>query len=142
MTHTVSGHYGQLLRLWSMEKQQKLVDVRNEKTEILAASICVYMPFLIACSAPQLPPSPVPLTPMLTSVLPTPTPIAVQLTMTSTPISPIPNLTPLPPTPNPEGCGGGQIAFTSNRDGNWEICVMNDDGSGQRNVTDHKANDN
>ena len=30
---------------------------------------------------------------------------------------------------------GGKIAFTSFRDGNWEIYVMNEDGSGQTNVT-------
>ena len=30
---------------------------------------------------------------------------------------------------------GGQIAFMSLRDGNWEIYVMNADGSGARNLT-------
>jgi TolB protein len=30
---------------------------------------------------------------------------------------------------------GGKIAFVSDRDGNWEIYVMNADGSGQRNLT-------
>ena len=32
---------------------------------------------------------------------------------------------------------GSQIAFTSNRDGNVEIYVMNDDGSGQTRLTNN-----
>ena len=36
---------------------------------------------------------------------------------------------------------GQKIAFTSKRDGNWEIYVMNADGSGQRNLTRNAAND-
>lgn len=35
----------------------------------------------------------------------------------------------------------GQIAFESNRDGNTEIYVMNSDGSIERNLTNHPAND-
>ena len=30
-----------------------------------------------------------------------------------------------------------QIAFTSDRDGNWEIYVMNFDGSGQTNISNN-----
>jgi Tol biopolymer transport system component len=37
--------------------------------------------------------------------------------------------------------GGGQIAFTSQRDGNYEIYAMNADGSGQVNLTNLGAND-
>ena len=37
---------------------------------------------------------------------------------------------------------GKQIAFTSNRDGNYEIYVMNADGSALRNLTRHRAQDN
>jgi TolB protein len=37
---------------------------------------------------------------------------------------------------------GKRIAFTSNRDGNYEIYLMNADGSGQRNLTQHPASDN
>ena len=36
---------------------------------------------------------------------------------------------------------GNRIAFTSNRDGNWEIYVINDDGSDLRRLTDHAAMD-
>jgi len=36
---------------------------------------------------------------------------------------------------------GKKIAFRSNRDGNWEIYVMNADGSGQTNLTNNGAND-
>jgi TolB protein len=37
---------------------------------------------------------------------------------------------------------GKRIAFTSNRDGNYEIYVMNADGTGLRNLTRHRAQDN
>ncbi len=37
---------------------------------------------------------------------------------------------------------GQKIAFTSKRDGNWEVYVMNADGTGQRNLTRNAANDN
>ena len=36
---------------------------------------------------------------------------------------------------------GERIAFTSNRDGNWEIYVMDADGSNQRNLTNNPAED-
>ena len=35
----------------------------------------------------------------------------------------------------------GPIAFTSNRDGNMEIYLMNADGSDQQNLTNHPAED-
>ena len=36
---------------------------------------------------------------------------------------------------------GGQIAFYSDRDGNWEIYVINSDGSWLRRITNHAASD-
>ena len=36
----------------------------------------------------------------------------------------------------------GKIAFGSNRDGNWEIYIMNIDGSGQVNLTNNKYGNN
>jgi TolB protein len=36
---------------------------------------------------------------------------------------------------------GGQIAFMSTRDGNWELYVMNQDGSGLKRLTNNAAND-
>ena len=49
------------------------------------------------------------------------------------------------------GCGGGggggpsvpaeKIAFQSDRDGDWEIYVMNSDGTGQANLTNNAARD-
>ena len=36
---------------------------------------------------------------------------------------------------------GQKIAFASKREGNWELYVMNADGSGQRNLTRNAAND-
>lgn len=37
---------------------------------------------------------------------------------------------------------GNQIAFTSNRDGNYEIYVCKPDGTGLRNLTRHPGQDN
>ena len=37
--------------------------------------------------------------------------------------------------------GGGRIAFSSDRDANYEIYVMNADGSGQTNLTNNPAGD-
>ena len=51
------------------------------------------------------------------------------------------------PMPNPEptaqdaGASTPRIAFHSNRDGNWNIYVMNPDGSGQTRLTDNPAAD-
>ena len=36
---------------------------------------------------------------------------------------------------------GTQIAFQSERDGNWEIYVMNADGSDQKNITNNPADE-
>jgi len=36
---------------------------------------------------------------------------------------------------------GQQIAFESNRDGNWEVYVMNVDGTGQSRLTDNEERD-
>jgi Tol biopolymer transport system component len=38
--------------------------------------------------------------------------------------------------------GGQKIVFTSDRDGNQEIYVMNADGSEQTNLTNNSANEN
>ena len=60
---------------------------------------------------------------------------------TDTPVSgpaPTATTTPLPPL---SGSGDGMIAFTSERDGNSEIYIMNEDGSDQRNLTHHPASD-
>ncbi len=42
------------------------------------------------------------------------------------------------PAPSPDG---EQIAFMSRRDGNWEIYIMNADGSGMTRLTENGAND-
>ncbi|MBI2864326.1 MAG: PD40 domain-containing protein [Chloroflexi bacterium] len=60
----------------------------------------------------------------------TPTPVA-QPTATHTP-------TPLPPPPT---LVAKRIAFVSERDGNQEIYVMSEDGTGQRRLTNHPAAD-
>jgi len=43
--------------------------------------------------------------------------------------------------PTLTGSGGGRIVFSSSRDGNYEIYVMNADGSDQRRVTHSSADD-
>ncbi|MBW8012695.1 MAG: hypothetical protein FVQ83_15875 [Chloroflexi bacterium] len=54
----------------------------------------------------------------------------------------IPSNTPtITPTPTQIGGGGGQIAFSSIRDGNFEIYMMNANGSDVRRLTDDLAND-
>jgi hypothetical protein len=44
-------------------------------------------------------------------------------------------------TPSQSAPATGKIAFTSDRDGNPEIYVMNADGSSQTRLTDNPAND-
>jgi major membrane immunogen (membrane-anchored lipoprotein) len=43
--------------------------------------------------------------------------------------------------PSPTAPAAGKIAFDSTRDGNYEIYVMNADGSGQTNLTNNPAKD-
>jgi TolB protein len=106
-------------------------------------------------------------TPSLEAVLPpaatdTALPMAsAGLTLTPTPNStlpptetatstPVPTLTPtetsvptpeptLPPTETPAPQGGDRIAFASNRDGNYELYVMEPDGSNQQRLTQTPA---
>jgi Tol biopolymer transport system component len=74
---------------------------------------------------------------------PTDTPDPSTVTATSPPQptgtrQPTATPSPLPPL---SGSGGGVIAFTSERDGNAEIYMMNADGSDPRRVTDHRFGD-
>jgi Tol biopolymer transport system component/tRNA A-37 threonylcarbamoyl transferase component Bud32 len=67
-------------------------------------------------------------------VVPTETPTATSTRPPATPTI-TPSATTVPsPTPVPE-----RIAFSSQRDGNWEIYVMNTDGSGVTQLTQHYA---
>ena len=84
-------------------------------------SVLSYMPFMVL---------PLPLTNTPT-VTPTPSDTP---TSTATPIN---TVTPTA-TPTPES---GQIVFSSDRDGNVEIYVMNTDGSGQTRLTNNSARD-
>jgi TolB protein len=62
----------------------------------------------------------------------------------SIPAAPGPQV-PLPLTDHPEDSApaahAGRIAFMSNRDGNWEVYVVNGDGSGLMRLTRNPAND-
>jgi conserved repeat domain len=59
-----------------------------------------------------------------------PTPVNNSATTTTIVLAPSPRLSPL-----------GKIAFATNRDGNYELYLMNQDGSGQTNVTNNAAHD-
>ena len=70
---------------------------------------------------------------------PTPTPNPVQPTPTPTPVAvqPTPTPTPRVAQPTPAASASGRIAFASDRDGDFEIYVMNADGSGVVQLTDN-----
>jgi len=78
---------------------------------------------------------------------PTPTPTATPTgvpgatpTPTATPTG-VPGPTPTPTrTPTPH-CHSGGVVFQSDRDGNWELYKMRDDGYLQENLTDNEADD-
>jgi Tol biopolymer transport system component len=53
----------------------------------------------------------------------------------------MPKATSIPVTSESTPARDGRIAFASDRDGNWEIYVMNADGSGQRNLTANPSKD-
>ena len=76
-----------------------------------------------------------------TAVLPTntldATPVSSPVPDTPTPV--LPTETAVPPTPIPSQ---PQIVFQSNRDGDYEIYIMNSDGSQQRPLTNNSADDN
>jgi TolB protein len=85
---------------------------------------------MFATQTAQAPTATLTFTPSPTSTV---TPTATKTT-TPTPTH-TSTLTPIPLTPTPFG-GGSKIAFTSNRDGNFEIYIMNSDGSNPRRLTD------
>jgi Tol biopolymer transport system component/pimeloyl-ACP methyl ester carboxylesterase len=110
---------------------------------------------IAACGTPE--PAAMPVLPTRT---PEPAATAMRPPATATPVPPTDTATPLPadtatplatdtsqptvtPTPWPAhtGSGGGLIAFSSERDGNPEIYLMNADGSDQRRLTNHPAED-
>ncbi len=71
-----------------------------------------------------------------------PTPAATSIPPTVTPMPPTPTATPVPPTPTATpvppltGSGGGRIVFSSRRgEGDYEVYVMNADGTDKRQVT-------
>jgi Tol biopolymer transport system component len=93
---------------------------------------------LTGCAGATLPP-----TPALPSAAPVPaTATLVPLTATLVP----PTATPTPtatvtPVPPLSGCGGGRIVFASKPDDNYEIYVMNADGTDQRRLTNNPRED-
>lgn len=126
---------------------------------IVAATIVVTL--IAGCGTAE--PTATPMPPTATPVPPTPAPTKTPLPPTATlaPPTPAPTQTPIPPTDTPvpstatpapptatatvlpplSGSGGGVIAFSSERDGNSEIYVMNADGSDQRRLTYDPADD-
>ena len=88
----------------------------------------------IASASPISTPTPIPTLPSAETPTPTLTP-TVPLTET-----PEPTLTPtLPPTETPTPQGGDRIAFASDGDGNYDLYVMDVDGSNQRRLTNTPA---
>jgi serine/threonine protein kinase len=87
-----------------------------------------------ASASPTLTPMPSPTLPPTETTTPTPVPT---LPPTETP-TPTPEPT-LPPTETPAPQGGDRIAFASNRDGNYELYVMEPDGSNQQRLTNTSA---
>lgn len=55
------------------------------------------------------------------------------------PLTPVLNRQAVTPTPEPKEAG--RIVFVSDREGNYEIYIMNLDGSEQTNLTNNPAND-
>ena len=94
--------------------------------------------------------TPIPSTTLSATATPIPpTAIAFQPTETNTSL-PTETATPLPTNTSLatatelaplNGSGGGVIAFSSNRDGNMDIYLMNANGSGQRRLTTHTSDD-
>jgi len=85
-------------------------------------------------------PSPTPVLPSATPVPATATlvpPTATLVPPTATP-TPTATATPVPPL---SGSGGGRIVFASKRDDNYEIYVMNADGTDQRRLTNNLRED-
>jgi TolB protein len=74
---------------------------------------------------------------------PSPTATATLLPSPTATNTPVPTFTPRPtrtPRSTPFG-GGAQIAFSTNRDGNYEIYIMNSDGTNQRQLTDSPSSE-
>ena len=107
------------------------------------AQLVTAKPMTTAAATSTFSAAPKPLTPTATP-LPTDTPISPTSTLlpptpTDMPLPPTPTNTPVSPTAMPSIIG--RIAFTSYRDGNNEIYVMNADGSAQTNLTNNPADD-
>jgi Tol biopolymer transport system component/serine/threonine protein kinase len=86
-------------------------------------------------------PTPARTTAAETPVKDTPSPV-IEETAVSTTAAPTPRPT-APATPAPTALPNpiGKLAFDSQRDGHWEVCTMNADGSGLVNLTNHPAED-
>ena len=98
-----------------------------------------------ACGPAEPTPTPTPTataTPSKAATEAAPKQVAVEVEPTSTP-EPATALEPTPVSGLAQVAAGGpgKIAFISNRDGNPEIYVMNDDGSNQTRLTNHPAGD-
>jgi PGF-pre-PGF domain-containing protein len=85
-------------------------------------------------------PTPTPLLVPTPEPTPTPTPTPTATSLLATP-EPTPTPTSRPTAMSPPSLMGGRIVFSSERDGNPEIYVMNPDGSGQTRLTDNVAGD-
>ncbi len=106
---------------------------------VLCAAVLLLAP-LLGCGPAEPTVTPAPPTPAPPTTTPPPADTRAQptTTPTSTPTVAPPAPTPLPPL---SGSGGGVIAFVSARRGNWDIYLMNADGTEVRQLTNHDARD-
>jgi hypothetical protein len=111
------------------KNQEEVIPMSCRPFQVTLAMLVVLALLVTACAPTATPiPTPSPTGPPTATPPPTARP-----TSTSVPTA--------TPSPMPSGGGTGRIAFTSNRDGNEEIYVMNADGSGQTRLTNNPADD-
>ena len=103
-------------------------------TPIPTATPTTVPPTQTPTPTPTATPTPVPPTATPTPVPPTTTPTPVPPTATPTPV---PTATPMPTRVPVQNFQVGRIAFESTRSGNSDIYVMNADGTGLKQLTNH-----
>ena len=110
-----------------------VVDQQGWVVERVTISVSAPRTVLAPTARPTPTRTPVPTATSVLTVQPTPTRTPVPTATSALTVQPTPTETPAPVV--------GRIAFTSKRDGNFDIYVMNADGSGVIRLTDDPASD-